>query len=230
MSSKILIVEDEADIRELISLHLTRAGYLVDEAADGLAALQKMSHTEYSLLLLDWMLPEVNGLDLLKKVKGDRSKERTPVLMLTAKATASDIVMGLETGADDYLTKPFEPAVLSARVKALLRRATTPVGFHTNQKIVLGDLVIDSELHQVTLLGKELVLTPSEFKLLHALASNRGRVLTRDKLIELVQGSGVAVIDRAIDTHVFGLRKKLGEAADFIETVRGIGYRISYGI
>lgn len=230
MSSKILVVEDEADIRELISLHLRRAGYVVDEAADGLSALQKVSHTEYALLLLDWMLPEVNGLDILKKVRSDRIKEKTPVLMLTAKATASDIVMGLETGADDYLTKPFEPAVLSARVKALLRRATTPVGTQTNQKIVLGDLVIDSELHQVTLQGKELVLTPSEFKLLHALASNRGRVLTRDKLIELVQGNGVAVIDRAIDTHVFGLRKKLGEAADFIETVRGIGYRISYGI
>ncbi len=228
-AAKILVVEDEKDIRDLIALHLRRSNYTVEEATTGEEAIQKMSANSYGMVVLDWMLPQVSGMDVLRWLRDQANFVSMPVLLLTAKASTSDIVFGLESGADDYMTKPFEPVVLLARVRALLRRQPSEaLAPHKTDDIVIGDLTINPSTHAATFKGQPLELTPSEFKLLHALAQNRGRVLTRDKLIHLVQGEGVSVVDRAIDTHVFGLRKKMGDSSHFIETVRGVGYRINF--
>jgi DNA-binding response OmpR family regulator len=165
------------------------------------------------------MLPGLSGLELCKKMAG-----KIPILMVTARADTSDVVLGLEMGADDYITKPFEIPVFLARVRSILRRSLQ--GNQPQTKLQSGNLVVDLESHSVVCDKTEIQLTSSEFKLLVALMKNQGRVLSRNKLIELVQGQGVAVIDRAIDTHVFGLRKKLGDCAETIETIRGVGYRV----
>jgi DNA-binding response OmpR family regulator len=227
MSSKVLIVEDEKEIADLMALHLKRDGHEITVTENGEEALRLMEKESFQLLILDWMLPGVSGLDLCKKIRNDQSTAaaQVPVLMVTARAHPSDIVVGLEVGADDYLTKPFDLPVFLARVRALLRRAS-PQQEASARSFEVGELALDLESYQVTCGKKELQLTPSEFKLLVALVRNRGRVLTRERLIDLVQGEGVTVVDRAIDTHVFGLRKKMGKCADIIETIRGVGYRI----
>jgi two-component system phosphate regulon response regulator PhoB len=218
---KILVIEDEKDVRDLMLLHLKREGYETFQTENGEEALHLLEMNEYDAVILDWMLPGVSGLDICKKIN-----QRMPVLMVTARADTSDIVLGLEVGAYDYVTKPFEIPVFLARVRALLRRVK---GAHNQElagKIQIGQLKIDLEAHRVYCNQDEVFLTPSEFKLLTALMQNQGKVLSREKLIDLVQGQGVAVVDRAIDTHVFGLRKKLGPCSDTIETIRGVGYRI----
>jgi two-component system phosphate regulon response regulator PhoB len=226
--NKVLIVEDEKDISELMSLHLKREGHQVVSVDNGEEALRQLSTNAYQLLVLDWMLPGLSGLEVCKRVRGDGKggAQRVPILMVTARVHASDIVLGLETGADDYLTKPFEIPVFLARVRALLRRLNEPEE-ETANVFTLGELTVDCEAHSVFCGKKEVQLTPSEFKLLVALLRNQGRVLTRERLIELVQGEGVTVIDRSVDTHVFGLRKKLGKSSELIETIRGVGYRIN---
>ena len=219
--TRILVVEDEKDVKELILLHLKREGHETDAAENGEEALKLLQERPYDLVVLDWMLPGLSGLEICKKIN-----RKLPILMVTARADTSDIVVGLEMGADDYLTKPFEISVFLARVRALLRRASISPESDSQEKIQIGDLKIDLHAHRVNCGSEEVQLTPSEFKLLCALMKNQGRVLSRDQLIELVQGQGVAVVDRAIDTHVFGLRKKLGNYADIIETIRGVGYRV----
>ena len=229
----ILVVEDDNEIRELICLQLKKENFTIDEASSGELALQKIKKEKYDLLILDWMLPGLSGIEVTKALKAraiqaEHAQEvhQTPILMVTAKSEPQDIVKGLESGADDYVTKPFDLNIFKARVKALLRR--TPAGAATdNYAIKIGGLRIDKKSHEVVCDGVAVQLTLSEFKLLTALAANNGAVLTRDRLIEQIQGEGVSVIDRTVDTHVFGLRKKLGSCADLIETVRGIGYRIS---
>jgi two-component system phosphate regulon response regulator PhoB len=224
MAAKILLVEDEADIRDLIQLHLERERYLVIACGNGAEAKEKIKNHDYDLLLLDWMLPGVSGIELARTALEKRGSKTAPaILMLTAKSAPNDIVMGLEAGADDYVVKPFELSVLLARVRALLRRVNTP----KSQKIQIGDLHIDTSAHEVRCANIKISLTPYEFKLLQALAENRGKVLTRDHLIQLVQGDGVAVVERSIDTHMFGLRKKIQPCSDLLETVRGIGYRMA---
>jgi two-component system phosphate regulon response regulator PhoB len=225
---RVLIVEDEKDIADLMLLHLKREGCEVDVVDNGEEALERIQQQKYSLLVLDWMLPGISGLDLCKKLRGEKLiPSGTCVLMVTARAQAADIVLGLEVGADDYLTKPFDLSVLLARVRALFRRAHQTEATPEEKRIEIGDLTIDCDTHEVKC-GKIIPdLTPSEFKLLFALMKNRGRVLTRDRLIQLVQGDGVSVIDRAIDTHIFGLRKKLGDYGAVIETIRGVGYRVA---
>jgi two-component system phosphate regulon response regulator PhoB len=185
------------------------------------AARASIADHRPDLLLVDWMLPGLSGLEICKQMGS-----KVPLLMVTARADTSDIVLGLEMGADDYITKPFEIPVLLARVRTLLRRSSLATSELDAKNLKLGNLELDAEAHRVKLAGKDLQLTHSEFKLLLALLRNHGRVLSRDRLIELVQGEGIAVIDRAIDTHVFGLRRKLGEASDLVETIRGVGYRI----
>lgn len=225
-SIHILVVEDEQEIRELIALHLLRQGYRVTEcssAEEGLSELNRNSN--YHLFILDWMLPGLSGVDIVEKIK-----VKTPqasVLMVTAKSEPTDIVAGLEKGADDYVTKPFNPAVLIARVKALLRRGhkRETVGFDGDEVQVSG-LRMNFKLYEISYNGEPLHLTPSEFKLLGSLVQNQGCVLTREQLIENIQGEGINVVGRTIDTHVFGLRKKLGDWGDNIETIRGIGYRV----
>jgi DNA-binding response OmpR family regulator len=213
--SRILVVEDEKDICDLMSLHLKREGHDIAAVDNGEEALKILATDVFDIVILDWMLP---GLS-------DAALARTPVFMVTARAHTSDIVVGLEMGADDYITKPFEIPVFLARVRALLRRGVID---ETKEEDVfeVGDLRLDSKTYQVTCGKKDVQLTPSEFKLLVALMKNRGRVLTRERLIDLVQGEGVTVVDRTIDTHIFGLRKKLNKCSDIVETIRGVGYRV----
>jgi two-component system, OmpR family, phosphate regulon response regulator PhoB len=220
--NRVLVAEDENDIRELIVLHLNREGHEVDSCGNGQEALNLLQKNEYDLLVLDWMLPEKSGLEITKAARKSSNHAKAGILMVTAKGANADLILGLESGADDYLVKPFELSVLMARARALLRRTEKKGG-----PLELGALSLDENAHEARLSGNLISLTPYEFKLLVTLAHNKGRVLTRDKLIQEVQGDGVAVVERAIDTHVFGLRKKLGEHGDLIETVRGVGYRIS---
>jgi DNA-binding response OmpR family regulator len=221
--ARILVVEDEKDVKDLMMLHLKREGYEIFGVEHGEEALALLNSEPYDLVVLDWMLPEVSGLEICKKLQ-----QRLPVLMVTARADASDIVLGLEMGADDFITKPFEISIFLARVRALLRRGQKMQEDPNENSDLLsaGDIVLDFKSHRATCNQVEIPLTPSEFKLLAALIQNRGRVLSRDKLIQLVQGEGVSVVDRAIDTHIFGLRKKLGSSADMVETIRGVGYRV----
>jgi DNA-binding response OmpR family regulator len=223
VSAQVLVVEDEAEIRELISLLLLRQGHRVQQCDSAVEALESMQKNQYDLMILDWMLPHMSGLDLLKNM----NDKKIPVLMVTAKAEPNDIVQGLEAGADDYITKPFEPSVFTARVKALLRRLNTAGIVSEPQDILrIGDLQINTATYEVLCKGEALHLTPSEFKILSTMALSRGRVLTRDQLISVVQGDGISVTGRTIDTHVFGLRKKLDACSDSIETIRGVGYRV----
>jgi two-component system phosphate regulon response regulator PhoB len=227
-NSRVLLVEDETDIAELISLHLKREGHQVTAVENGEEALRRLQGGAFGLLVLDWMLPGLSGLELCRKIRTSESVDgnQIPILMVTARAHSSDIVLGLELGADDYLTKPFEVPVLMARVRALLRRTHRSEREETTYQV--GELYVNTESYRVTCGEREVPLTPSEFKLLVALLKNQGRVLTRERLIDLVQGEGVTVIDRAIDTHVFGLRKKLGRCSEAVETIRGVGYRIKF--
>lgn len=221
--AQVLVIEDEGEIRELISLLLLRQGHRVQQCASALEGLDQLKRNNFDLIVLDWMLPQMSGIEFLKQIK----ERKVPVLMVTAKTEAQDIVQGLEAGADDYITKPFEPSVLTARVKALLRRMNrveeTPL---VKETLKIGQIEMNLATYEVFLRGEALHLTPSEFKILSEMIQNQGRVLTRDQLIETVQGEGISVTGRTIDTHVFGLRKKLESEAEWIETIRGVGYRV----
>ncbi|MDZ4660151.1 MAG: response regulator transcription factor [Pseudomonadota bacterium] len=223
----IFVVEDEKDVKNLITLHLKREGLNVDGAENGDAALIKLSTNKFDLIILDWMLPGISGLEICKTVRAHNANpnHEIPILMVTARADTADIVLGIEMGADDYITKPFEIPIFIARVRALLRRVRT-IKTKAGQVMELGALRLDIGAHAVTCGQDKIELTLSEFKLLSSLLENRGRVLSRERLIALIQGYGVAVTDRTVDTHVFGLRKKLGACSEIIETIRGIGYRI----
>jgi DNA-binding response OmpR family regulator len=226
---RILVVEDEDEIRELIALHLRRDGHFVDTVASAEEAAMALKSAAYEVIALDWMLPGKSGVEMTRELRKTSDRNDLAILMVTARAEATDIVAGLEAGADDYLAKPFEPAVLIARVRALARRNRrgTQVEHEGDVAVVrVGDLALYTETYEVKCCDQAIQLTPSEFKLLLALANNRGRVLTRDGLISQVQGDGVSVVGRTVDTHVFGLRKKLGSCSDVIETVRGVGYRV----
>ena len=219
-SARILVVEDERDVKDLMLLHLKREGHEATGVENGEEALKLLGENNYDLAILDWMLPGMSGLDICRKIAG-----KVPVLMVTARADTSDIVLGLEMGADDYITKPFEIPVFVARVRALIRRAAVAAETPT-ERYNVGGLRVNLDEHKVWCKDEETKLTLSEFKLLVALLDNRGRVLSRDKLIDCVQGEGIVVSDRTVDTHVFGLRKKLGECSEVVETIRGVGYRI----
>lgn len=229
----ILVVEDEIEIRDLIALQLQRHDFFVTTSGSAEEALKIVRSQKFDLLILDWMLPGMSGIEIVRHARKESANKHSPILMVTAKVEPEDIVEGLESGADDYLTKPFEVPVLMARVQALLRRTS---GFEqTGQAgqaakspdhLMMGNLKIDLKKHDVSCGTEPIQLTPSEFKLLKALALHGGGVMTRDQLIANVQGEDVAVVGRTVDTHVFGLRKKLGECSDVIETVRGVGYRV----
>lgn len=222
-SFSILVVEDEVEIRELIALHLLRQGYKVQEAPSAEVATQYIDQQKFDLFIFDWMLPGKSGVELVKEIRS--KQKRGSVLMVTAKSDPQDIVEGLEAGADDYITKPFDPAIFLARVKALLRRNVT-IQEMSASLIQIKGLNVNTDTYEVTVDGENLHFTPSEFKLLTAMIQNRGKVLTREQLIEQIQGEGINVVGRTIDTHVFGLRKKLGTWGDNIETIRGVGYRV----
>jgi two-component system phosphate regulon response regulator PhoB len=221
-NDRVLVVEDEEDVLELVRYNLVRNGYTVDTATSGEEGLRKVRNSNPDLILLDLMLPAVDGLEVCRIVKNDPKTQNIRVVMLTAKGEEADIVAGLEMGADDYVTKPFSPRVLLARVKAVLRRR--PAG-EKNDVLRVGELEIDPGRHRV-MVGEDVVeLTATEFGLLHFLASRPGWVFTRYQIVDAIHGSDYPVTDRSIDVQIVGLRKKLGSAGDYIETVRGVGYR-----
>jgi two-component system, OmpR family, alkaline phosphatase synthesis response regulator PhoP len=222
--TRILVVEDEADIRELLRYNLEREGYVVSLAATGEEGLRRARGDLPDLILLDLMLPGVDGLEVCRALKRGKATAKIPIVMVTAKGEESDIVAGLELGADDYLAKPFSPKVLVARLRAVLRRRARP-GVAPDGVIRAPGLTIDPGRHEVTVGEQAVALTFTEFRLLQFLAGRPGWVFTRDQLVNAVRGDDYIVTDRAVDVQIVGLRRKLGAAGKSIETVRGVGYR-----
>lgn len=225
--ARLLIIEDEADIRELISFNLEMSGYEVEKARDGEEGLAMARSSAFDLIILDLMLPGMDGLKVCSQLKREPDTKSVPVIMLTARSEDDDVVEGLETGADDYVTKPFSPRVLIARVKAALRRSESDAGSEGYQnRIETHDLVIDTARHEVLLEGERITLSATEFAILHFLARNPGWVFSRNQIIDSVKGEDYPVTARSVDVQILGIRKKLGDRGSIIETVRGIGYRM----
>jgi DNA-binding response OmpR family regulator len=219
----ILIVEDERDVIDLLTLNLRRAGgFTVSTATDGVNGLHKAREEKPALIILDLMLPGISGLELCKMLKSEAQTRDIPILMLTAKAEEIDRILGLEFGADDYVTKPFSPREVILRIQAILRRGSA---VPEDGEIVAGSIVIDPARHRVSVDGKPVHLTSIEYKLLHTLVTKRGRVQARDRLLNEVWGYESLIDTRTVDTHVRRLRAKLGKLGDAIETVRSFGYR-----
>jgi two-component system, OmpR family, phosphate regulon response regulator PhoB len=234
---KILIIEDEESIADLIAITLQSfdLNVQIDKAASVESSLTFVKSNNYDAIIVDWMLPGIQGIDFTRQIKQQNVDQM--ILMVTAKSDPDSIVQALDSGVDDYVTKPFEPSVLNARLKNLLKRAEqiqkiSDLKNHNQlgslEVIELNGLKIDYGRVELDLNGNLIHLTPSEFKLLGYLLKSQGRVLSRDQLIDLIQGEDVSVTGRTIDTHVFALRKKLADWADHIETIRGVGYRVNY--
>ena len=220
----IFLVEDDEDIVELIIYNLSKEGFPVKSFTRGEDMLPQLQHTGAGCIILDLMLPGMDGLEVCKSVRNNKNTAQVPIIMLTAKGEEADIVTGLELGADDYIVKPFSPRILVARLKAVLRRKQQEKNL--NQKpITIYELEIHPGRHEVLIQGKKIDLTSSEFKALYYLAAHPGWVYTRYQIVEEVHGTNYPVTDRSIDVLIVGLRKKLGDAGKYIETVRGIGYR-----
>jgi two-component system phosphate regulon response regulator PhoB len=220
----ILIIDDEKDLVELVRYNLVeKEGYDVISANDGPSGLEIAQRHKVDLIVLDLMMPGMDGLEVCRRLRADARTGRIPLIMLTAKATEADRIVGLELGADDYVTKPFSPRELVARVKAILRR--TAVQADPSPIIRHGDLAIDVTRHEVTYGGKPVALTATEFRILHFLATKPGRVLSRDDIIDAALGRDANVFDRTIDVHITAIRRKLGPGSERIETIRGFGYK-----
>lgn len=228
MSQKILIIEDDAPIAKLIRYNLEKAGFTCLQALDGEQAFEELRRHKVQLIILDIMLPGMDGFELCKEIKRSKAWAAIPVLMLTARAEEIDRILGLELGADDYMVKPFSTRELTLRVKAILRRNDPSVNLSSSKEVLTaGYLVIDKERHQVTVHSKEVQLTSMEFKLLVALLERRGRMQPRERLLNDVWDMDAEVTTRTIDTHIKRLRQKLGKMGKYIETVRGYGYRFA---
>lgn len=221
----ILVVDDEEDILELIRYNLEKEGYKPSCVASGEAAIQSARSELPDLIILDLMLPGIDGLDVCRVLKNDPKTKHIMIIMLSAKGEEADVVTGLELGADDYVTKPFSPRVLLARVKNALRKQRASARAESDAVIKVETLVIDTKRHEVTISGESVDLTHTEFKLLLFLVQQPGWVFTRDQIVDSIHGKDYPVTDRSIDVQVVGLRKKLGELGKYIETVRGVGYR-----
>lgn len=220
----ILIIDDEKDLVELVRYNLEKDGFDAIAASDGRSGLDIATRHRPDLIVLDVMMPELDGLETCRQLRQDDRSARIPIIMLTAKATEADRVVGLELGADDYVVKPFSPRELLARIKAVLRRthsqqAAGPMLRH-------GELQVDIERHEVTYGGQPVSLTATEFRILQFLASRPGRVLSRDEIIDAALGRDAAIFDRTIDVHITALRRKLQTGGEIIETVRGFGYKL----
>ncbi len=220
---RILIVEDDKDILNLVAWHLKAADYEVLKAEDGVSGLETALREKPDLIVLDLMLPGMDGLDVCKTLKRNRETGSTPIIMLTARGEEADRIVGLELGADDYVVKPFSPRELVLRVQAVMRRAagTAPA----QEALSVEGIAVDPQAHRVWIDNEEVILTATEFKLLLELMHNRGRVLTRDRLLDRVWGYQFEGYARTVDTHIRRLRQKLGPYAHLVETIRGVGYR-----
>ena len=222
----IAVVDDEPDILDLIRLHLLRAGFIVKAFASARPLLQYLEKNLPDLLVLDLMLPDGDGMEICKSLKGDPRRSVLPIIILTAKGEKSDIVLGLEFGADDYLVKPFSPSELVARVKAVLRRSMAP-GPDREELVCIGEhLAIDPGRHSAVVDGRPVSLTSTEFSILLILSRNPGWVFSREKILDALWGDEKDVIDRTIDVHIKHLREKLGAAGTLIKNIRGVGYKI----
>jgi two-component system phosphate regulon response regulator PhoB len=228
LGARIVVVEDEEDIRELIEYHLEREGFEIFGAGDGKRGLELVQREVPDLVLLDLMLPGMDGLEVCRAIRADERVAHVPVLMVTAKAEEADVVLGLGLGADDYIPKPFRPRELIARVKAALRGKRRLMEIEADaEPLVRGKLRMDPARHRVFLGDEELSLTATEFKLLWTLARRPGRVFGREDLLEASRGDAAMALDRSVDAHIRSVRKKLGESRDLIETVRSMGYRFT---
>jgi phosphate regulon transcriptional regulator PhoB len=225
MASRVLVVEDEPDIGDLLAFHLQREGFQVARATTGPEALRQLRAAPPDLVILDLMLPEMDGLEVCRRLRADPATAALPVIMLTAKGDEVDRVVGLEMGADDYVVKPFSPKEMLARVRAVLRRAHAGV---SGAPLAVGGITLDRPTHQATVSGRPLTLTPKEFDLLRALLEARGRVLSREFLLDRVWGYARAgeIESRTVDVHVRRLRAKLGPEGERILTVKNVGYRL----
>lgn len=221
---RILIVDDEENILELLEFNLSKEGYKVIPVMSGEEALKDVKSKLPDLILLDLMLPGIDGLEVCKLLKKNTLTENIPIIMLTAKGEESDIITGLELGADDYITKPFSPKVLIARIRMVLRRKSKKIP-ETSDSISAYGLVIHPGRHEVLIGDRKIDLTYTEFRILHFLASRSGWVFTRYQIVDAVRGINYAVTDRSVDVQIVSLRRKLGSFGKYIETVRGVGYR-----
>ena len=222
---KIAVIEDEADILEVVQYNLRREGYLVVSSRNGEEGLDRIRKENPDLVLLDLMLPGMDGLEICKRLQADPMTAAIPVIMVTAKGEESDVVLGLQLGADDYVTKPCSPKELLARVKAVLRRGPLREVRASGDRVVRDGLVVDATKHVVTVDGEPITMTATEMRLLHFLATHPGRVFSRDQLLSRAIGDHAVVIDRNIDVHIGSIRRKLGRCRELIETIRGVGYR-----
>jgi len=222
----LLIVEDEADIRELISFNLEMSGYEVIKAADGEEGLTLARRHQPDLIILDIMLPGMDGLKVCRQLRSEANTRKTPVMILTARSEEDDQITGFESGADDYITKPFSPRVLVARVKALLRRNGLARETTSNRVVEIHGIGIDSARHEVRVNGTSVGFSATEFAILRFLAENPGWVFSRHQIIDAVKGEDYPVTARSVDVQILGIRKKLGSKGDLVETVRGVGYRM----
>jgi two-component system phosphate regulon response regulator PhoB len=221
---KILVVDDEEDLLELVRYNLTKEGYRVTCVASGEEAIEQARKDVPDLVILDLLLPSVDGLEVCRRLKNDGKTRHIPILMLSAKSEEADVVAGLELGADDYMTKPFSPRVLLARVRAVLRRRSAELP-DERSTVRVHDLVVDPVRHEILLGGKPVELTYTEFALLHFLARKPGWTFTRNQIVDAVKGEDYPVTERSVDVQVAGLRKKMGNFSEYIQTVRGVGYR-----
>lgn len=225
MSKKVVLIEDEPDIAEVIEYNLSREGYKVFLAYNGLEGLETVKRERPDVVLLDLMLPELDGIEICRRIRENPMTRSLPIIMVTAKGEESDVVLGLELGADDYVTKPFSPRELVARIKAVLRRGSGGKQWSGRERIARKGLVIDVERHEVCIEGDIVNVTATEFRILHLLASHPGRVFAREQILSQVFDVGTFVVARNVDVHIRGLRKKMGTLRDLIETIRGVGYR-----
>jgi two-component system phosphate regulon response regulator PhoB len=227
VNDRILVVDDEEDLAELVAYNLTREGYQVTCVGSGELALSEARSQTPDLIVLDLLLPKVDGLDVCKQLKSDPRTQHIPIVMLTAKSEEVDMVTGLECGADDYVTKPFSPRVLLARIRSVLRRRAKAAGETDEdpEALRIGSLLIHPGRHEVLVDGQPIDLTFTEFRLLHFLARKPGWAFSRSQIVDAVKGEDYPVTERSVDVQVVGLRKKLGSLGTCIETVRGVGYR-----
>jgi DNA-binding response OmpR family regulator len=223
---KILVVEDEKEIRDLLAHYLRKEGFSTVLAPDGETAILRARKEKPDLVLLDILLPKADGLEVLRTIRSDDTIGRTPVVMLTAKGDETDRVVGLELGADDYILKPFSPREVVARIKAILRRTRPATGEPGQDPLTCGELRMDVDRHEVRCQGKPVALTSREFRILQALLSSSGRVLSREAILSKVWGDDTHVIDRTVDVHIAKLRQKIPFLVDAIETVKDVGYKL----
>ncbi|MGZ3569146.1 MAG: response regulator [Thermodesulfobacteriota bacterium] len=226
MHETVAVVDDEPDILELVSLHLRNNHFDVQEFSDGSSFINYLHSETPDLVVLDLMLPDADGFEICKYMKRKKNLSHIPIVMLTAKSEETDTILGLELGADDYVRKPFSPNELVARIKTVLRRTESRRESETPQKISAGSITIDTDRHEVVIDGKKVELTSAEFRILQLLASEKGRVFSRNKILDHLWGNEKIVVDRTIDVHIRHLRSKMGSASKLIRNVHGVGYKL----